>query len=190
MSRRRSWPRRHPKTVAVAALVTAGVVHRWPQQSLAAAITTVAAVAAAAWAYTIWRNRHPELAGDQRPTGLYRHYFTNGAALYGGITNNYPARWAQHLAGSWWTAYADPARSTWQVWTAADCPPGRTPRQMAKAAESEFIFEYAPIGNVDENPLWFEQEPYRRQLKAAIGWTDPPRQAAHPARRRMLWRAA
>jgi len=186
---RRHWPRRHPKTVAVLALAVVGwsVTHPW--QALTAAIIGGAAAGAAAWARAVWRARHAT-SGDMRPCGLYAHYFTTASAVYGGITNNYAARCAQHAETSWWWAYVDHSRSTFQQWTAADCLPGWTPRMMAKAAETEFITRHAPIGNTDENPLFWEQEPYRRQLKTAIGWVDPPRQAAHAGRRRMSWRAA
>ncbi len=109
-----------------------------------------------------------------RPCGLYQHFFAEpGGHVYVGITNNYQARLAQHAQESWWYGYADLRRSTWQEWTPADCLPGWTPRQMAKAAETAAILQYAPIGNTDENPQYLAQEPYRRQLKAAAAQTNP-----------------
>ncbi len=157
----------------------------------------LAGAAAGVAAARLYRRRRPGTrhgggAPDLRPCGLYQHFFAQPAGhVYVGITKNYQTRLAQHAAESWWYTYADLSRSLWQVWTAADCPPGYTPTDMAKAAETAAILEHAPIGNVDENPLYQQQQPYRQQLKAAAaGWHDPApavtprRHHALPGRRR------
>jgi hypothetical protein len=184
---RRHWTGRHPKTTALLALAVTGWTVTHPWKALAAGITLAAAGGFAAWGRAVWRARHT-LPANMEPVGLYCHYFTNAYPVYGGITNDYRARCIEHMQGSWWWPYVDHSRSTFQEWTAADCPPGWTPRDLAKAAETAFITQYAPIGNTAENPLWWEQEPYRRQLKAAVGWVDRP--APAQSRRRLSWRAA
>ena len=182
MSRRRhllrpSTRRRLRRRAFVGVTGVGGFGWAWQTHPVALALTLTAA---AAWvAVRLYARRHrtvlraSDAYADMRPCGLYQHFFFEPAGhVYVGITNNYQARLDQHRAESWWFGYADLNRSLWQVWTAADCPPGFTPRDMAKAAETAAILAYTPIGNQDENPRYQAQEPYRDQLKAAIGWTN------------------
>ncbi len=198
MSRRRPWPIRHKGQAFLLGLTAVGAARQWPTTAAAIAVAATAVAGAWWWARSALRartgtTRHTFRGGqlDMRPCGVYQHFFAapNGH-VYVGITNHYRARTAQHLEGSWWAAYADWDRSLWQEWTAADCPPGVTPRQMAKAEESRLIALYAPIGNTEENPYYRAQQPVRAQMQAAIGWT--PTAAVSPPRRRYtrIWRAA
>ncbi len=176
--RSRAARRRFNRRALAAVAGVGGFGWAWQTHPVALAL---ALTAAAAWvAVRLYARRHrtvlraSDAYADMRPCGLYQHFFAEPAGhVYVGITNNYQARLAQHAAESWWFGYTDLRRSTWQVWTAADCPPGFTPRDMAKAAETAAILQYAPIGNTDENPLYRVQQPERLRLKAAIGWTDP-----------------
>ncbi len=129
---------------------------------------------------------------DMRPCCLYQYFFPPhmGNHVYVGISNDFKARRDQHAEKSWWYGYVDHSRTVLQTWTAADCPPGWSPRHMAKAAETAAIRQFAPIGNTDENPLYRAQTPIRAQLQAAIGWT-PAAAVTPPTRRRYArWRAA
>ncbi len=195
MSRRRRWPARHPMQATLLVLTGVGAANRWPTQSATALVLTALAMGAWWWARAALRARTQPAPYtlrrghlDMRPVGVYQHFFTNAQHVYVGITNDYPARCAQHAESSWWWAYVDPTRSLLQTFTADDCAPGWTPRQMAKALESRLITTYAPIGNTEENPLYGPQTPIRAQLQAAIGWTPPP-PADRPGRR-LSWRTA
>ncbi len=192
MSRRRhllrpSTRRRLRRRAFVGVTGVGGFGWAWQAHPVALAlILTAATTVTATRLYLRWRASRVTV--DMRDVGLYQHFFAEpGGHVYVGITNDYQARLAQHARESWWYGYADLSRSTWQVWKAADCLPGWTPRQMAKAAETAAIVAYAPIGNVDENPLYRQQEPYRRQLKAAAGWTDRA-PALTPRRTIPAWR--
>ncbi len=192
--RRRPWAFRHPAQAFLLGLTAVAAARQWPTAAAAIAVGGTAVAGAWWWARSALRARTGTTRyslrrgpADTRPCSVYQHFFTNAQHVYVGITNDYPARCAQHAEGSWWWAYVDPTRSLLQTFTADDCAPGWTPRQMAKALESRLITTYAPIGNTEENPLYRAQQPIRAQLQAAIGWTPPP-----PAdtRRRLSWRTA
>lgn len=97
---------------------------------------------------------------------LYRHFDREGRLLYVGITNNPPARLANHRKNPenpWWEALAEGGWTTYQRFAS---------REELRAAERTAIKKERPLWNVQHNER--RHKAAVQTLPAAPVWVETP----------------